>query len=132
MLLRSNLHSQLNFLGQQEVLTSVVITFFTIIKSLKRSDWFIRINCMLILGICAVNSVTALTLDNSTTNNFNLNQDCYTIAVADCSSSAYFIVGIKMNTSDSTLVSNKTTKITNLRVKFWIMNVRIFFRMCAY
>lgn len=56
-------------------------------------------------GLCAVNSITALSLDNSTTHNFNLNQDCYTIALADCSLSARFIVGIKMNTVNSTLVS---------------------------
>lgn len=49
--------------------------------------------------------MTALSLDNSTTHNFNLNQDCYTIALADCSLSARFIVGIKMNTVNSTLVS---------------------------
>lgn len=61
--------------------------------------------CLIILGICAVNSVTALSLDNSTTHNFKLDQDCYTIAVADCSSSARFVVGIKKNTISSTLVS---------------------------
>lgn len=54
-------------------------------------------------GICAVNSRTALSLDNSTTHNFKLDQDCYTIALADCSSSSHFIVGIKMNTINSTL-----------------------------
>jgi len=63
-----------------------------------------------ILGICAVNSATALSLDNSTTHNFQLNRDCYTIAVADCSSSARFIVGIKMNNNNSTLVSYNTRR----------------------
>jgi len=62
-------------------------------------------NVLWFLGICAVNSVTALSLDNSTTHNFKLDQDCYTIALADCSSSSRFIVGIKMNTVNSTLVS---------------------------
>lgn len=58
-----------------------------------------------VIGICAVNSKTALSLDNSTTHDFKLDQDCYTIAVADCSPSARFIVGIKMDTINATLVS---------------------------
>jgi len=82
-----------------------------------------------ILGICALNSVTALSLDNSTTHNFKLNQDCYTIALADCSLSSRFIVGIKMNTINSTLVSNKTfvkIGIGNEILYFW------FCRVCEY
>lgn len=63
--------------------------------------------------------MTALSLDNSTTQNFKLDQDCYTIAVADCSPLARFIVGIKMNTVNGTLVSlNNICGQNYFRVKF--------------
>ncbi|KAL5242146.1 hypothetical protein ACI65C_009556 [Semiaphis heraclei] len=79
-----------DFVMDEGNMTTVKFTFPT------KLPWTTR-------GICAVNSVTALSLDNSTTHNFKLNQDCYTIALADCSLSSRFIVGIKMNTINSTL-----------------------------
>ncbi|XP_050534022.1 uncharacterized protein LOC126901548 isoform X2 [Daktulosphaira vitifoliae] len=54
-------------------------------------------------GICAVNTKTVLTLDNSTTHNFDLNQDCYTIALGDCSNATRFVIGIKINPITSLL-----------------------------
>ncbi|XP_050428218.1 uncharacterized protein LOC126838118 [Adelges cooleyi] len=54
-------------------------------------------------GICAVNEKTVLNLDNSTTHNFDLNQDCYSIALADCSTATRFVVGIRKTPTNSTL-----------------------------
>jgi len=132
-----------DFVMDEGNMTTVKFTFPTKLPWTTRGEYLIvlsnanldvqkvNLKCV-VLGICAVNSVTALSLDNSTTHNFKLNQDCYTIALADCSSLSRFIVGIKMNTINSTLVSIQLYIFQDyIGIGYEILNLCLY-RVCEY
>ncbi|KAK7605209.1 hypothetical protein V9T40_007067 [Parthenolecanium corni] len=53
-------------------------------------------------GECVINSNRVLKFDNGTIQEFAQSTKCYSLAVADCSSTSQFIVGLKKISADST------------------------------
>lgn len=59
------------------------------------------------LGICVVNSRKVLNFDNATVLEYKQKSNCYSIAVADCSSNSQFVVGLKRLNESDVLVNSQ-------------------------